>query len=307
MQHLYDWNDLRHFLAAARAGSFLGGARSLGVDQTTTARRVEALEDELAGPLFERHTTGIVLTPLGEQLFPAALQAEEQMYRVLRLAAGEDQHLRGEVRISSADGLMNDFLIPRLVEFKRENPQIVVEVVTGFEQSDLFRRQADVSVRLGARPKQKSLLAQRVGYVGWGLYASREYVHEKWCGCVPRAIDWSEQWAIGLDPDRPRLGPMKWADAVLSSCEIALSAGSIPSQVAACVAGFGIAVLPHIMARSHETLLPLPAPEPAPKSAVWLVVTPDAARQARIRKTMDFIVRVVRRDAALLSEPAKRG
>ena len=41
---MFDWNDLRHFLAVARAGSTLGAAKRLGVNQTTVARRLDALE-----------------------------------------------------------------------------------------------------------------------------------------------------------------------------------------------------------------------------------------------------------------------
>ncbi|MBN9316099.1 MAG: LysR family transcriptional regulator [Devosia sp.] len=41
----FDWNDARYLIAVARAGSTLAAARSLGVNQTTVARRIEALAD----------------------------------------------------------------------------------------------------------------------------------------------------------------------------------------------------------------------------------------------------------------------
>jgi len=44
---MYDWGDLRFFLATARRGSTLAAARELGVNQTTIARRIAALETAL--------------------------------------------------------------------------------------------------------------------------------------------------------------------------------------------------------------------------------------------------------------------
>ena len=42
---MIDWNDLRFFLGVADGGSTLAAARTLGVSQTTVARRVTALEE----------------------------------------------------------------------------------------------------------------------------------------------------------------------------------------------------------------------------------------------------------------------
>ena len=53
-----DWTDLRYFLAVARTGSTLAAGRSLGVSQTTAARRVTALEAALELTLFERRQSG---------------------------------------------------------------------------------------------------------------------------------------------------------------------------------------------------------------------------------------------------------
>jgi DNA-binding transcriptional LysR family regulator len=53
MQNM-NWDDLRFFLAAARAKTLTGAARRLGVNQTTVARRLEALEGELGVKLFDR-------------------------------------------------------------------------------------------------------------------------------------------------------------------------------------------------------------------------------------------------------------
>jgi DNA-binding transcriptional LysR family regulator len=51
----YAWDDLRHFLAFARAGSMQAAANALGVNQSTVQRRIAELEESAGHRLVERH------------------------------------------------------------------------------------------------------------------------------------------------------------------------------------------------------------------------------------------------------------
>src|SRR6185436_12711294 len=66
------WDDLRHFLAFARAGSMQAAAKALGVNQSTVQRRIAELEGQIGRRLIERHLSGYRLTELGNELRPAA-------------------------------------------------------------------------------------------------------------------------------------------------------------------------------------------------------------------------------------------
>src|SRR5438270_411419 len=68
MENMFDWNDLKAFLAVARGGSTLAASKSLNVNQTTVARRVEGLEAALGLKLFERGQSGSRLTEAGRDL-----------------------------------------------------------------------------------------------------------------------------------------------------------------------------------------------------------------------------------------------
>jgi DNA-binding transcriptional LysR family regulator len=65
---MFDWNDLRFFLAVARNGSTLAAARSLRLSQSTVHRRIMALEEQLGEQLVTRHPMGYRLTELGHKL-----------------------------------------------------------------------------------------------------------------------------------------------------------------------------------------------------------------------------------------------
>ena len=83
------WDDLRFFLAVARAGTLARAARQLAVDQTTAGRRVAALEKRLGATLFARSPAGLTLSHAGRELLPRAEAVERAVDNLARAAAGE--------------------------------------------------------------------------------------------------------------------------------------------------------------------------------------------------------------------------
>src|SRR5258708_33781349 len=73
---MFDWNDLRFFLAVAREGSTLAAGKALRTSQTTVARRIAALERALGLPVFEKRQAGYPLMPAGGQTLAPAEQTE---------------------------------------------------------------------------------------------------------------------------------------------------------------------------------------------------------------------------------------
>jgi len=67
-EHL-DWDNLRYFLAVARAGKLTAAARRLGQDHTTVGRRIVSLESAFRSKLFERRPDGYRLTETGQRLY----------------------------------------------------------------------------------------------------------------------------------------------------------------------------------------------------------------------------------------------
>ena len=76
---MFEWSDLRHFLAVARSGSTLSAAKILGVNQTTVARRIAALEEALGEKLFEKTAGGYRLTEVGSAMVQNAERVESEI------------------------------------------------------------------------------------------------------------------------------------------------------------------------------------------------------------------------------------
>ena len=88
---MFDWNDLRFFLAVARCGSTIAAGKALGTSQSTVQRRLGELEARIGRELAVRQTTGYRLTPFGEKLLPFAERVEAAI-------SDFEQYVTGEVR-----------------------------------------------------------------------------------------------------------------------------------------------------------------------------------------------------------------
>lgn len=72
-------NALRAFESTARLGSFTAAAEELNVTPGAIAQHVKSLEAWAVSPLFVRHTRGVTLTPLGEELLPDFTRAFDHL------------------------------------------------------------------------------------------------------------------------------------------------------------------------------------------------------------------------------------
>lgn len=109
-----DWNDLRYFLAVARAGTTLGGATALGVNQTTCARRISALEGALGLSLFERRPGGYALTAAGALLVSEAERVEAAATAFDLRAAEALRASRKLIRLSTNEVLAKAVATPAI-------------------------------------------------------------------------------------------------------------------------------------------------------------------------------------------------
>src|SRR5216684_1436352 len=81
---MFDWDDLRHFLAVARHGSTIAAAKALDLSQSTVHRRLAELEKRIGRNLVIRHATGYRLTEFGNGLQPWAEQVEKSVASLAR-------------------------------------------------------------------------------------------------------------------------------------------------------------------------------------------------------------------------------
>jgi DNA-binding transcriptional LysR family regulator len=108
-----DFNRLRSFAAVAEAGHLTRAAAKLHISQPALSAQIRALEDELDLTLFERTSTGMVLTAAGKRLLAEAdkVLAASQMFQA------EARALKGTVSGKARVGTLSDPAFIRLGEF----------------------------------------------------------------------------------------------------------------------------------------------------------------------------------------------
>jgi LysR family transcriptional regulator, glycine cleavage system transcriptional activator len=129
MRRLLFLNGIKAFEAAARSGSFAGAGAELNVSAAAISRLVHLLEQRLGITLFERKANRLAMTPAGRAyqsgltpIFDALASLTAQVtapsnFRILTLGVGPTFAMK--------------WLIPRLADFRKREPDIDVRITTG--------------------------------------------------------------------------------------------------------------------------------------------------------------------------------
>ena len=125
------FNQLRDFVAVARAGSIHQAARNLGLSQPALTKSIHQLEKELGTPLFERTAQGAMLNAFGKRFLRRAEVAANELSRgqdeLAQLLGGQSG--RVSLALSATPSLL--FLPAALTAFRRSYPTVHVRIVEG--------------------------------------------------------------------------------------------------------------------------------------------------------------------------------
>lgn len=283
-----DWDDVRVVVAVAQGGSLSAAARALGVNQTTAARRLAALEAGLGATLFTRADGRHVPTALGEAVAARgeAMAAEADAIRRL-VREGGDAEAAGVVRLTAVDSLAAQFLVPRLGTFWARWPRIALEIVAGSGTLNLTRREADMALRL-ARPRDSGVVARKVGDLGLAPYGP---------AAAGRPLS-GGAW-VGYDEALAHLPEARWAEKARAGAPVILRTSHMAALHEAVAAGHGVGVLPCWLGDGDPRLVRLTDDVPV-RREVWLVLHEVLRRQARIRAVADWLTDLFEAERLLL-------
>jgi DNA-binding transcriptional LysR family regulator len=142
-----NWDDLRIARAVYRTGSFAAASKQLRVNETTVARRLVRLQQELGFELFEavdgaRRPTARCgdLMALAETM---AVQAE-QIERIGETKIGPV----GRRRIATTDSIAIEVLAPRAADLLGRHRGLTIDFLASTANVNFSRWEADLAVRL---------------------------------------------------------------------------------------------------------------------------------------------------------------
>ena len=287
-----NWNDLRYVLAVGRNGSLAGAARSLGVNETTVARRIATVEEILGVQLFDKVLIGsLPPTRAGEIVVTHAESIERQVIDLSNQVAGGDAAVAGSVRLTSVPILANRVLIPASASLLDRYPRLSVEVVADFRDLSLTKREADIALRLAAPNKRagSAVLTRKIGVLEYGVYATAALDAD-----AALRLPW-----ITYEPAMGHIPQARWiADEIESSTRpvAAISLNDAEGILRAVQAGLGRSLLPCIVANSVPELRRIPGArgeEPYFRE-LWVLTHPEQRSLARVDAVIAWLELIFR-------------
>jgi DNA-binding transcriptional LysR family regulator len=281
-----NWNDLRHFLAIAREGSIGAAARSLKVNQSTTQRRLLALEKGLGCVLVERHWTGYRLTSQGQILIASVTNVEAAVDTVQRKVASFDNKDLGTVKVTCLVTVGQRIVKSGLLDaFHARYPGTRVELLMEQRVLDLSKGEADIAIR-GGRPGSGALVSRKIAEVPWGIYASRAFVAQHGRPATPSDI--TRFPIINLVAELEDVPAVRWMRSRAGPARIAAHCANVPSAHLAVKSGAGLAPLPTVYAATDTDLVNLLGPLPELNYPMFLVTHKDIRKRPGVNAFVDF-------------------
>jgi molybdate transport repressor ModE-like protein len=284
---MFDWNDLRYFLAIARGGSIGTAARALGVNQSTVQRRLRALESALHCSLAERQAGGYRLTTHGQQLLAYAEQVETTVSTLQRQSATLDDRATGLVKLTSHVTVGQRIIKSGFLDsFHSRHPGIIVELIMEQRALDLSKGEAHIAIRGGALGNDPALVGRKIADVPWGLYASLSFVERHGRPSTPVDIDGFS--VVELVDEIEALEAARWMKTHAPTARVAARCSNIPSVHLAIKSGAGIGPLPAVYAAADEELVCVLGPLTELNYPMFLLAHRDLRKISRVNAVFEF-------------------
>ncbi|MFT4054035.1 MAG: LysR family transcriptional regulator [Novosphingobium sp.] len=250
-----DWNALRIFLGAVRAGSYSAAGPRLGINRTTVGRHIAELEKTLGVNLFRFDPTGPTPTPEGRLVLDAAARMEQE---IAALVAAIDRQRASPVtiRLAGSAGIHGEFL-GEIAAFRALHPDCRIELIGATDPIEaITQRRADIAVVL-ERTIPRRVAGIQVGTVTQARYRLRG------SGPLP-ALGWGEDVETVL--------PRHWTSANAANADAAgASFNSWVMLKDAVAAGMGEAWLCRFVGSATPALERSAPSDPRFNTDLWVV------------------------------------
>jgi molybdate transport repressor ModE-like protein len=286
-----NWDNLRIFLAIARSGQILAAAKALHLNHATVARRLDQLEEDLDTKLFERRTTGTVLTPAGEKLLARAERMESELLQAD--AATASNTVSGTVRVGAPDGFGTFHLAPSLAKLANAHPGLTIQLVPLPRTFSLSRREADIIVTI-ERPKMGRAVIKKLTDYSLSVYAAKPYL--KAHGHIQSTDDLAGRLFITYVEDIAYSRALDYTAELSKLMPRHYECGSVVAQMEAVRAGEGIGILHDYAAAQYPELTRI-LPAMRFTRTYWLMSHPDTHDTARVSAVYRAIVEGVKAKA----------
>ncbi|MEM8936787.1 MAG: LysR family transcriptional regulator [Pseudomonadota bacterium] len=282
-----NWTEIKTAYLLGQLGTVSAAAETVGIHRATVIRRVESLERQLGGKLFQRHAKGYTPTELGRDLIRIAERSDADFRRLIVKARTRDDDLAGQFVLSCPD-LVDHVVFSAAKAFKLKNPKIIVRYKSSNEVLKLEHGEADVAVTMGDPPDHPDYVVIPLLNMPVGLYCSdlneQPLNHHETDGYGIRGRPFivSERNFYGRFIEQ-------WIEANVDPEQVVLTSSSIRGANDAVICGLGAGFLPSYLARRTHWLSEVLPSRPEWSVPLWIVTHVDLHRSAKVQSFLNFI------------------
>jgi DNA-binding transcriptional LysR family regulator len=277
-----DWDDLRFFLVLQRTRGYRAAANSLGVNESTVIRRIKRIQAQLQARLFEKAGRQIVLTGAGQEFASHVERIEGEVDAARRAAHGLNRRVEGKVCLTAAPMLLRHILIPLLPQLLRRHPALQLQLVAEPRNLRLLDREADIALRMARPQAEPQVLARRIGYLEYAVYAP--------AGVRDATLPWIVYTQAGSS-----LPHARWMAAAIrrdAAAKVALTVNDSDLALQAIRSGIGRSLLPIQIGNHIDGLVRTSGPTPTLRRELWLLIHPALQDLASVRTVIEWIEQI---------------
>ncbi|HEX2367455.1 MAG TPA: LysR family transcriptional regulator [Bradyrhizobium sp.] len=288
LNSLKDWDAARVFLEVARCGSFRSAADKLGLSINAVRRRVGDFERQTGATMFIRDVHGARLTEEGVHVVAAVERMEAAAFDLLRASVSASNELSGEIRVAVTEGLGTFWLAPRLVDFQRSYPNILIDLHCAMRSADVSRHEADIAIQL-SRPAVLDVKQVRLGRMHLMFFASQHYLNTYG---MPKTADELVKHRLVMQLSDEVMAKDAFASLFPGYSErdlVVMKTNVSSANYWAVANGAGIGVFPTYAQALGGKMIPLDI-DTRWSVDIWLSYHPGSGRIPRVRHMIDWLI-----------------
>ena len=241
---------IRLFIRVVDLGSFSKAAVDLRIGQPAATKRVAQLEKQLGARLLHRSTHGVTPTEIGLLYYEKCKLIAHHVDEAETVTGLLQSQVQGVLRVSTSVAFGRRVLVPLLMRFMREHPQLQIELNFEDRYVNLVEQGMDVAIRMG-RLEDSTLGARYLGLNPWVLVASNDYLAARGTPLAPAELAAHDALIYSTVQGDARWNFTSPAGNMLSiPVRGPLRSNSLSALLAAARSGMGVAALPRYVAEA---------------------------------------------------------
>jgi len=282
-----NWTEIKTAYLLGQLGTVSATAESIGVHRATVIRRVESLERQLGGKLFQRHKRGYHPTELGIELTKVAEHSDQNFRQLFLKARTQEQEIAGQFVISCPE-LVDHIAFTAVKNFKDQHSKVNVRFISSNIIVKLEHGEADVAITLGDPPDHPDYVVRRLTTMPVGLYASKTntrcFTTVEGTNQIIRKVPFivCEQSIYGKAIEQ-------WTKNNIDADQIVLTSSTIRGANDAILSGLGAGFLPRDFGEDIDQLKEILQPGQDWSVPLWVVTHVDLHRSRKVQSFLSHI------------------